>query len=151
MSNSTSLTPPSSTSEPVPDLTGMRLSHRALTGDITRLAELLASLAHTDVPEPRARAVAAYIHQDNAAVRHHHHNEDDTLWPLIALSAGHTIDLTPHVDEHSALDPLQDTCDEAAARWRTRPTARGGSRRCSPRSVTCSSSTSPPRSGTSSL
>jgi hemerythrin-like domain-containing protein len=129
----------------------MRLSHRAILGDITRLAALLdapgtgadavSGVAPGLAPAPAfspswARAVSVYVHQFNAAVRHHHHNEDDLLWPVIeaataeaatapaGVAAAEAVDLAPYLDEHGALDRLQDACDLAAARFAADPVPR---------------------------
>lgn len=97
-----------------PDLTGIRLSHRAIRGDITRLAALLSGADARTMPLIRAGAVTRYVHRYNAAVRHHHRNEDDRLWPVIAAAAGRAVDLSPYLGEHEVLDRLQDAADLTA-------------------------------------
>ncbi|WP_051855010.1 hemerythrin domain-containing protein [Streptomyces sp. NRRL B-1347] len=116
---------------PAPDLTGIRLAHRALTGDIERLAALADGIAESGRPVSGAwaRSIAAYVHRYNVGVRHHHENEDAILWPVIAaaveqaltdgsfvegLSAEGVADLASLTEDHTALDPLQDACDWAA-------------------------------------
>ncbi|QDQ13092.1 hemerythrin domain-containing protein [Streptomyces spectabilis] len=114
-----------------PDLTGIRLAHRALTGDIERLSALVEDIAASGRPVSGAwaRSIAAYVHRYNVGVRHHHDNEDAILWPVIAaavdqaltdgsfvegLSPEGVADLASLTDDHTALDPLQDACDWAA-------------------------------------
>ncbi|MER5298994.1 hemerythrin domain-containing protein [Streptomyces lasiicapitis] len=119
-----------------PDLTGIRLAHRAILGDIDRLVTLLTDLTTrtrttTRVTAPpvdhaHARAVAAYVHRFNAAVRHHHRNEDDILWPVVAAAAEGAVDLAPLSEEHDALQPLQDACDWAATLFGEAPAQHAG-------------------------
>ncbi|MFD9903115.1 hemerythrin domain-containing protein [Streptomyces sp. NPDC059063] len=117
-----SITPPSAdTASALPDLTGIRLSHRAILVDIARLAALLSEADASTMPPARAGAIATYVHRYNAAVRHHHRNEDDRLWPVIADAAGDAVDLSPYVGEHDALDQLQDAADEAATHFADDP------------------------------
>ncbi|MGA4843922.1 hemerythrin domain-containing protein [Streptomyces sp. G45] len=104
-----------------PDLTGMRLSHRAILGDIDRLAALLRAPEASRVPPARAGAIATYVHRYDAAVRHHHRNEDDRLWPVVADEVGGAVDLSRYVGDHHALDRLQDAVDETAARYAEHP------------------------------
>ncbi|MEI5101190.1 hemerythrin domain-containing protein [Streptomyces sp. PmtG] len=101
----------------LPDLTGMRLVHRAILVDVARLAALLSDADASTMPSVRAGAVATYIHRYNDVVRHHHRNEDDLLWPVIAAAAGESVDLSAYVEEHEALDRLQDAADEAATQF----------------------------------
>ncbi|MFC4079653.1 hemerythrin domain-containing protein [Amycolatopsis samaneae] len=120
MTNSSA--PPATDPAPaLPDLTGIRLSHRAILGDITRLAALLSGAEARMLPLARAGAVATYVHRYNAAVRHHHRNEDDRLWPAIAAAAGRAVDLSPYTGEHEVLDRLQDAADLTAARFAADP------------------------------
>ncbi|MFD9890255.1 hemerythrin domain-containing protein [Amycolatopsis sp. NPDC059027] len=120
MTNSSAPTTTDTTSA-LPDLTGIRLSHRAILGDIARLAALLSGADARAMPLTRAGAVTTYIHQYNAAVRHHHRNEDDRLWPVIAAAAGRAVDLVPYIGEHEVLDRLQDAADVTAAHFAENP------------------------------
>ncbi|QCX78479.1 Hemerythrin HHE cation binding domain protein [Streptomyces sp. YIM 121038] len=116
---------------PAPDLTGIRLAHRAITGDVERLATLVEGIATSGRPVTGAWAesIATYVHRYNVGVRHHHDNEDAVLWPVIAaaveqaltdgsfvegLSPEGVADLASLTEDHTALDPLQDACDWAA-------------------------------------
>ncbi|MFK0254050.1 hemerythrin domain-containing protein [Streptomyces sp. NPDC090445] len=110
-----------------PDLTGIRLAHRAMLADIDRLAGLLAGLASAGRPVPagRAAAIAAYVHRYHAVVRGHHHGEDRVLWPLVLDAVPDAADtvagLVRFADDHEALDALQAACDTAADRFAADP------------------------------
>ncbi|GGT04801.1 MULTISPECIES: hemerythrin domain-containing protein [Streptomyces] len=104
----------------VPDLTGLRLAHRAILADADRLAGLLADLAAgaRPVSPERAAAIAAYVRRYHRAVRAHHRGEAEILWPLVldaaADPAGAIADIVRFVDDHRALEALQTACDAAA-------------------------------------
>jgi hemerythrin-like domain-containing protein len=110
-----------------PDLTGIRLAHRAVLADAARLAALLTALAPAaeTITRARAAAIAAYVHRYNSAVRDHHRAEDEILWPVVldavADAADVAADLMGYVDEHEALGALQDACDDAARRFAAGP------------------------------
>ncbi|MEU6866851.1 hemerythrin domain-containing protein [Streptomyces sp. NPDC046876] len=111
----------------VPDLTGIRLAHRAILTDIDRLARLLDGLATAadEVSPARAAAIAAYVHRYNEVVRGHHRGEDEILWPVVldavADAAEAVADIVRFVDDHEALDALQADCDETADRFAAEP------------------------------
>ncbi|AXE25107.1 hypothetical protein C0216_18095 [Streptomyces globosus] len=104
----------------VPDLTGLRLAHRAILADADRLAGLLADLAAgaRPVSPERAAAIAAYLRRYHGAVRAHHRGEAEILWPLVldaaADPAGAIADIVRFVDDHRALEALQTAADAAA-------------------------------------
>ncbi|GIH27919.1 hypothetical protein Aph01nite_62290 [Acrocarpospora phusangensis] len=91
-----------------PDLTGIRIIHRAMRGDLHRLVALTEAIGagSVDVSPARAAALAKFV----AAIRHtihmHHTREDTIVWPLLERSAGAAVDLTDLSDDHSVLDPL---------------------------------------------
>ncbi|MGW5346291.1 hemerythrin domain-containing protein [Streptomyces sp. HUAS TT3] len=103
-----------------PDLTGIRLAHRAMLADIDRLAGLLAAVAAAGRPVPagRAAAIAGYVHRYHAAARGHHRGEDRILWPVVLDAVPDAADtvagLVRFADDHAALDSLQAACDTAA-------------------------------------
>ncbi|MFD0722570.1 hemerythrin domain-containing protein [Streptomyces globosus] len=111
----------------VPDLTGLRLAHRAILADADRLAGLLADLAAgaRPVSPERAAAIAAYLRRYNRAVRAHHRGEAEILWPLVldaaADPAGAIADIVRFVDDHRALEALQTAADAAADGFATDP------------------------------
>ncbi|MEV7802838.1 hemerythrin domain-containing protein [Microbispora sp. NPDC088329] len=93
-----------------PDLTGIRIIHRAMRGDLHRLHALTEDLdagLHRADPA-RAAAIARYTQDVCAAIHHHHTREDEVVWPVIERSAGAAVDLTDLSDDHSELDPLLD-------------------------------------------
>ncbi|MGR6965274.1 hemerythrin domain-containing protein [Geodermatophilus sp. URMC 61] len=108
--------------DPVPDVLGMRLAHRAMLRDANRLTDLAERLAAAPATEQeRADAVARYVRDWADSVHHHHSVEDDVLWPVLAASAGPHVDLTELSDDHAALDPALDRLRTAADAFRARP------------------------------
>ncbi|MGY1823294.1 hemerythrin domain-containing protein [Geodermatophilus sp. SYSU D00079] len=111
---------PRTDTDPVPDVMGMRLAHRAMLRDAHRLTDLAERLAAGTPDDRRADAVARYVRDFADSVHHHHSVEDEVLWPVIAASAGPHVDLTELSDDHAALDPalhrLRDTADAFRAR-----------------------------------
>lgn len=102
---------PRRTSEPEPDLTSMYVIHRAMLTDLRRLIKVLGGPAR--LRGSRDRAVRRYAGSILTEVHHHHANEDDLLWPIIARTAGHAVDLAPYTDDHEALAPVLDRCTTA--------------------------------------
>ena len=99
--------------DPVPDVLGMRLAHRAMLRDAGRLTTLAGRLADGLLPsarppdgERRAGAVARYVRDWADSVHHHHVAEDEVLWPVLLTSAGPHVDLSELGDDHRALDPM---------------------------------------------
>ena len=108
---STSLTPRLTNDD---DLLGMRLAHRVILRDVTRLRELADRMLADPSNFDRARyaATADYVGLFVTSLHHHHHVEDLTLWPLITASAGPHVDFTELIDDHDELDPLLDELGE---------------------------------------
>ena len=113
---------PRAAGDPVPDVLGMRLAHRAMLRDANRLTDLAERLAATPATgQRRADAVARYVRDFADSVHHHHSVEDDALWPVLAASAGPHVDLTELSDDHAALDPALDRLRASADAFRARP------------------------------
>lgn len=87
-----------------PDLTGIRIIHRAMRGDLHRLVALTEHLTATT--PTRARAVAHFVGRITHTIHQHHTREDEIVWPLIERSAGAAADLSDLTEDHSLLDPL---------------------------------------------
>jgi hypothetical protein len=102
--------------DPVPDLTGFELTHRAMRSGTYLLAGVLAEAA-TYSPE-RHRAVAYFTGHVLAEISAHHHKEDDVLWPVIAASAAGRVDLTALSGDHAALEAVLVRADAALGRFR---------------------------------
>ncbi|MGY1709061.1 hemerythrin domain-containing protein [Geodermatophilus sp. SYSU D00758] len=110
--------------DPVPDVMGMRLAHRAMLRDAGRLTDLAERFAAGPAPDgERADAVARYVRDWADSVHHHHTVEDEVLWPVLAASAGPHVDLTELSDDHAALDPALARLRAAADAFRARPGA----------------------------
>jgi hemerythrin-like domain-containing protein len=113
---------PRADGDPVPDVLGMRLAHRAMLRDARRLTDLAERLAAAPATgAEHADAVAGYVRDWADSVHHHHSAEDDVLWPVLAASAGPHVDLTELSDDHAALDPALDRLRAAADAFRARP------------------------------
>ncbi|WP_062431138.1 hemerythrin domain-containing protein [Herbidospora daliensis] len=95
-----------------PDLTGIRIIHRAMRGDLHRLVALTEHLAATT--PTRARAIARFVGRITHTIHQHHTREDEIVWPLIERSAGAAADLSDLTEDHSLLDPLLNEADAAA-------------------------------------
>ncbi|MEU9891040.1 hemerythrin domain-containing protein [Sphaerisporangium sp. NPDC051011] len=93
-----------------PDLTGIRIIHRAMRGDVHRLLTLAKDLdaGRQQADATRAAAIALFTDDLCAMIHHHHTREDKALWPVIERSAGAAVDLTDLSDDHAELDPLLD-------------------------------------------
>ncbi|MEN3539817.1 hemerythrin domain-containing protein [Microbispora sp. ZYX-F-249] len=99
-----------------PDLTGIRIIHRAMRGDLHRLRALAEDLeAGRQRADPaRAAAITRYAEDVCGAIHHHHSREDEIVWPVIERSAGTAVDLADLSDDHSELDPLLERVRVAA-------------------------------------
>ena len=102
-----------------PNLLGFRVNHRAMRGDVRRLAALTSAIAEGRQPYDRGRAQALRIYLDMLCegIHHHHRMEDEMLWPVLVRSAGAEIDLRELSDDHAALDPLLDQVRDLATRF----------------------------------
>ncbi|KOU20553.1 hypothetical protein ADK52_25880 [Streptomyces sp. WM6372] len=113
------------------DLTGVRVTHRAILADIERLAGLLAALAAAAEPAApeRAEAIAGYVLRYNDVVRGHH-REDEVLWPVVLDAVPDAAEavagIVRFVADREALDALQADCDAAAARFAAEPGRHAG-------------------------
>lgn len=109
--------------EPVPDLLGMRLAHRAVLRDAARLSELAERLAAGTgaLGQHRAVAVAAYVRDWADSVHRHCAAEDELVWPVLASSAGPSVDLSELRDDHAALEPALERLRRAGDAFAARP------------------------------
>ncbi|MER6825540.1 hemerythrin domain-containing protein [Streptosporangium sp. NPDC000563] len=100
-----------------PELLGFQITHRAMRGDVRRLAALATQLAEgrQSADQTRARAIADFITTLNRGIHHHHTMEDKVLWPVLERSAGAEVDLRDLSDDHADLDPLLAEIDGQAA------------------------------------
>jgi Hemerythrin HHE cation binding domain len=106
---------------PEPDLTFVSVAHRAMRQDLARLAACLGQGADRDAKPAQARAICRYAEALLAAVCAYHGNEDDLIWPLIAATAGHAVDLTPLADDHQEIEAAAGRASDAIACFRADP------------------------------
>ena len=102
----------------VPELLGFQINHRAMRGEVRRLAGLATELAagRQSADAARTTAIAGFITTLSHGIHHHHTMEDQLLWPAIQRSAGAEVDLRDLSDDHSELDSLlAELNDQAAA------------------------------------
>lgn len=92
-----------SAGDPVPDLTSMVVIHRAIRADLADLTVLASSISDRAVPPFQVTAVCLYTRQLLAAIRAHLGDEEGIIWPLIAATARHAVDLTLLTDDHQAI------------------------------------------------
>jgi iron-sulfur cluster repair protein YtfE (RIC family) len=109
--------------EPEPDLTSIMVIHRAIRGDLRRLAASLAEIAGHGAPPSQTRAIGRYTAALLAEIRAHHESEDEVLWPVIAATAGQAVDLAPLTDDHRAIEAAASRASRALASFRTQPGA----------------------------
>ncbi|MHA7666708.1 hemerythrin domain-containing protein [Mycolicibacterium sp. HS_4_1] len=111
---------PRQAGEPMPDLLGITLAHRAMLVDLVRLTELAKAVRDRNVicTTARARAISQYIEMLCDSIHHHHSTEDTVLWPVIQASVGDHLDLSELTDDHAALDPRLDQLRARAAAFR---------------------------------
>jgi hypothetical protein len=89
--------------EPEPDLTSIVVIHRAILGDLGRLAARCEEITARELPPVKSRATCRYAAALLDEVRAHCENEESILWPLIAATAGQAVDLTLLTDDHPAI------------------------------------------------
>jgi hemerythrin-like domain-containing protein len=94
--------------EPVPDLTGFTLIHRALRSGTRLLADAVGGIAQgRPCSRDRQRAVVSYALAVLHEITCHHEREDDTLWPVIVASVqgadDGAVDLAALSDDHAVL------------------------------------------------
>ncbi|MHC3002994.1 hemerythrin domain-containing protein [Gordonia sp. GN26] len=96
-----------STANATPDLTGMKIAHRAMLDDTRRFAEILGRIgAGEPCDDRRRRAIGDYLTQLCASIHHHHTIEDDIVWPILTASAGAAVDVRELQDDHTELEAL---------------------------------------------
>ncbi|TYQ11099.1 UNVERIFIED_ORG: hemerythrin HHE cation binding domain-containing protein [Gordonia westfalica J30] len=139
-----------STTTVTPDLTGMKIAHRAMLDDTRRFAEILGRIgAGEPCDNRRRRAIGDYLTQLCAAIHHHHTIEDEIVWPILTASAGAAVDVRELQDDHTELEALLavlGTHVGGFVRARSGDTRAAGSwPRPSGRPTSCSPSTSPTR------
>ncbi|GAA4904584.1 hemerythrin HHE cation binding domain-containing protein [Actinomycetospora succinea] len=100
--------------DPTPDLLDYRVVHRAMTRDLTRLAEVAGELVRTP-DRRRLRLLRHYLQGVTAEIVNHHRVEDDDVWPLLEEVAGDLTALCALTEDHERLDPLLDRAGELAA------------------------------------
>ncbi|GAB99566.1 hypothetical protein GONAM_10_00370 [Gordonia namibiensis NBRC 108229] len=96
-----------STATSTPDLTGMKIAHRAMLDDTRRFAEILGRIgAGEPCDDRRRRAIGDYLTQLCASIHHHHTIEDEIVWPILTASAGAAVDVRELQDDHTELKAL---------------------------------------------
>jgi Hemerythrin HHE cation binding domain len=103
----------------------MVVIHRAMLGDLARLAAGIVSAEETSMPPARTGAVCRYASALLAAIGAYHKGEDDILWPVITAVAGASVDLAPLVDDHLAITAAAATTRRALAGLGAEPGAAG--------------------------
>ncbi len=99
---------PRSAGDPEADLTTFRILHRAMRGEVRKLAALTAGQGEAPFPPEREAAIQSLLAPLTADIHGHHAKEDQVLWRVVAASAGAAIDLLPLSEEHAEIDPCLD-------------------------------------------
>lgn len=81
----------------------MTVAHRAIREDMRRLDECLSD-ADEGLTPARAGAIRRYAGALLVRIRGHHEGEEEILWPVIAGTAGQSVDLAPLTDDHRAIE-----------------------------------------------
>lgn len=96
-----------SAGERAPDLTGMKVAHRAMLADTRRFTEIVHRIGAGEAcGARRRRAIADYLGLLCDSIHHHHTVEDDVVWPILESSAGAAIDVRELQDDHAELEGL---------------------------------------------
>jgi iron-sulfur cluster repair protein YtfE (RIC family) len=82
----------------------MVVTHRAMCRDLARLATLVTDMADPGQPPARVQAICHYTAALFAEIHAHHHGQNEILWPVIAATAGQSVDLAPLTDDHHAIE-----------------------------------------------
>lgn len=100
------------------DLLGIRLAHRAMIRDATRLANRLRVLTgdKASLQVSEAGPIRQYLRLLTNSIHHHHTMEDTLVWPMIVAAAGEHADLSGLSEDHSVLDPMLDGLNLTAAK-----------------------------------
>jgi hypothetical protein len=89
--------------DPEPDVTSLLVTHRAIRRDLARLTATLALDAGAPLTSAHRRALRRYGAALFAEISRHVDEEDGLLWPVIAATAGQSVDLAPLTDDHQAI------------------------------------------------
>lgn len=117
---------PRSAGDPEPDLEGFRLIHLALRSGSRLVADTCTAIDDGAACSPeRHEATVWFARHVLYEIHAHHQKEDDVLWPVIALSAGDTVDLEPLSDDHRALVGQLTVADTLLEAFKTDITAAG--------------------------
>jgi len=103
----------------------MVVIHRAMLGDLERLAACVGSAAEAAWPPSRMRAVCRYGTALLAAIAAHHREQEEILWPVITAVAGASVDLAPLADDHLAIRAAAGKTSRVLALLGTDPHAGG--------------------------
>ncbi|WP_312029201.1 hemerythrin domain-containing protein [Gordonia paraffinivorans] len=96
-----------SAGERAPDLTGMKVAHRAMLADTRRFTEIVHRIGAGEAcGARRRRTIADYLGLLCDSIHHHHTVEDDVVWPILESSAGAAIDVRELQDDHAELEGL---------------------------------------------
>ena len=103
---------------PEVDLTSFTIIHRAMCGEVRRLAAFAAAQGGAPLPPEREKAFRRLLGHLVTEIHGHHTKEDEVLWPVVSASAGAAVDLLPLTEDHTAIDPCLDRLRTATGRER---------------------------------
>ncbi|MET7773786.1 hemerythrin domain-containing protein [Nocardia sp. NPDC005366] len=107
---------PDTATRVTPDITGMKIAHRAMLADTRRFALIAGQIAAgSPCPQRRSAAIAEYLHLLCDSIHHHHTVEDDALWPIVIAAAGPAVDIHELEDDHVQLDAILGKLRERAS------------------------------------
>jgi hemerythrin HHE cation binding domain-containing protein len=107
--------------DPEPDLTSTVVAHRAIRGDLARLATLLDAACDLELHHQHPREFCRYAAGVLAAIQAHDQNEDNIIWPVIAATARQAVDLAPLTDDHEAIEAASGRAREVLALFAAEP------------------------------
>lgn len=98
---------PRTPGDPVADLLGFELVHRALVAGTRQLAAAVTDVARRGIcPAERVDAIRWFARGVLHEVHVHHAREDAVLWPVVLASSAGAVDLAPLVTDHAAIEDL---------------------------------------------
>ncbi|MEO3783158.1 hemerythrin domain-containing protein [Actinocorallia sp. B10E7] len=109
---------PRNEGDPEPDLTLFLVIHRAMRGEVRRLAALTAEQGGAPFPPAREAALQRMLAFLSTTIRVHHTEEDTILWPVVTASAGAAVDLLPLTEDHGEIDPYLERIRTTTGRTR---------------------------------
>jgi hypothetical protein len=107
--------------DPGPDLTSTVVVHRAIRGELARLATLLTVMCDHQLEHRHPREFRRYTAAVLAAIDDRGQHEYRIIWPVIAATARQAVDLALLTDDHQAIEAASGRARRALAMFSADP------------------------------